>query len=992
MPIDSAGQFYLDSSPKQLEIVSSVVEKSGKRKYIFVNGPKWTGKCVSPDTIVYTANGPVPISLLGSAEEGQFSTISEVVASLFIDRNQILPATASQFYNSGLKKANEIITDMGYGLTCSPHHPIWCEHNGEIKYRTSEEISELLIASQDVWLPLMRGNPLGWGKQCDIEPDMAYALGVLVGDGCYTKKAIANFRVSFTSADESIVSSVRDAITKRFPECIIKHVSRYDYAINCPAFRRFITSLGMAGKYAHEKEVPEFVFRSTKAVIVAFLQGLFDTDGTVCSRGSISYCSSSPRLAKQVQDLLLCLGVRSARTFKSNYARGAWQVFVREEDDFANRVGFRLQRKQSKIGSVKRRFKVSWSAYPPSFRGALRRLYETRKSRNVGEMSRYNHRRVIHPVLRGRALSAKLIKPIADLIQCWNEPEFQKFWISGEVWWDRVKSVTKTESLLVDLTVPETSNFVGNGFINHNTVGCLDAVVAHAWETEHARVCVVAFTIGAGDDSGVWSELTEKTVPRWIDGNFGLQWWDDGKSGKQKKLGPKQKGASKKLYFDITNKHPCRKCKGTGQFESKRCPKCHGCGRGKSHIELESLKDEQEIEANFFNRYYTMIYWGELQHYKQRLSFDTLIQSLRVDGVKDDDSYVLLCDGNPSDLGEDAWQYKLWFQFRIDPKAPDELKPLQSNLKLIMVMMDDNPYLTPERKSEIAASYNHDPDLKDRYILGLWKKSASDALFASAFRPSFHVISHDADGDAVELVPEPNCTKLICGWDPGGANPAMVISEKCYRRAMKADGTVIIDPSTKEPAEESVFKFIDEVAYVKDNLSVSEFTEIVLERILFWESFIGHEIEWQHWSDNTALTQTEAISKRTVYDEVFAVSQGKIVLEASDALYRFGKGLPTNRPGTIAQGIRLWRKLLFTRRLLFCKWKTPKLILMNQSLKRKPKTTDDIIATNDKNRHIFDAGRYLTSRECYEELQDMIIDINRPQTVSEKPNIISIPL
>jgi hypothetical protein len=524
------------------------------------------------------------------------------------------------------------------------------------------------------------------------------------------------------------------------------------------------------------------------------------------------------------------------------------------------------------------------------------------------------------------------------------------------------------------------------------TVGCLDAVVAHAWETEHARICVVAFTIGAGDDSGVWSELTEKTIPRWIDGDFGLQWWDDGKPGKQKKLGPKQKGASKKLYCDITNKHPCRKCDGTGEFESKRCPKCHGQGRGKSHIELESLKDEKEIEANFFNRYYTMIYWGELQHYKQRLSFDTLIQSLRVDGVKDDDSYVLLCDGNPSDLGEDAWQYKLWFQFRVDPKVSDAEKPLQSNLKLIMVMLDDNPYLSPERKAEIAASYNHDPDLKARYIDGLWKKSASDALFASAFRPSFHVISHDADGDAVELVPEPGCTGLITGWDPGGANPAMVIAEKCYRHAMKPDGSLIIDPRTKEPLEESVFKFIDEVAYVKDNISISEFTELVLERIYFWESFIGHEIEWQHWSDNTALTQTEAISKRTVYDEVFAVSQGKIILEASDALYRFGKGMPTNRPGTVAQGIRLWRKLLFSRRLLFCKWKTPKLVLMNQSLKRKPKTTDDIIATNDKNRHIFDAGRYLTSRECYEELQDMIIEINRPATVSEKPAIITIPL
>lgn len=562
----------------------------------------------------------------------------------------------------------------------------------------------------------------------------------------------------------------------------------------------------------------------------------------------------------------------------------------------------------------------------------------------------------------------------------------------GQFYLDNSPKQNEIVSAVVEPSGRRKYIFVNGPKWTGKTRGCCDAVVAHAWEVENASICVISFTIGSGDDSGIWSELTTKTIPKWIDGNFGMQWWDAGRKGKNMKLGPKQKGASKKLYCEVTNRHPCRKCDGSGSFESKQCPKCHGCGRGKSIIILESLKDEREIEQNFFNRYYTMIYWCELQHYKERLSFDTLIATLRVEGVNNEHDYVLLCDGNPSDLGEDAWQYKLWFDFRVNPNVKEEEKPLQSNLKLIVVMLDDNPYLTPERKAELVAPYVRDPDLYDRYVKGLWKKSASDALFASAFRPSFHVISHDADGDAVELVPEPSCTKLTCGWDPGSANPAMVIAEKCFRQARKSDGSLIIDPNTKEPLEESVFKFIDEVAYVKDNLSVSEFTEIVLERILFWESFIGHEIEWQHWSDNTALTQTEAISKRTVYDEVFAVSQGKIVLEASDALYRFGKGLPTNRPGTIAQGIRLWRKLLFSRRLLFCKWKTPKLVLMNQSLKRKPKTTDDIIATNDKNRHIFDAGRYLVSRECYEELQDMIIDINKPATVSDKPAIITVPL
>lgn len=522
------------------------------------------------------------------------------------------------------------------------------------------------------------------------------------------------------------------------------------------------------------------------------------------------------------------------------------------------------------------------------------------------------------------------------------------------------------------------------------TRASLDAVVSHAWNVDNARICVIVPTIGAGDDAGIWSELTEKTIPKWIEGDFGLEWWTDKRRAKQR-TGAKQKGASKKLYCEITNKHPCRQCEGTGKKDNKICNTCQGNGCGRSHIELDSLKDERDVETYFFNRYYTMIYWGELQNYKERHTFDTLIQCLRVEGVTKDDDYVMLCDGNPSDLGEDAWQYKLWFDFRIDKNVPEEQKPLQQNLKLIIFTLDDNPYLSPERKREICSSYDHDPDLKARYILGQWKKSSSDALFGSVFRPSIHVIELDAaTGEPVELIPEPDCIRLITSWDPGGANPAMVIAEKCFQSIIDPKTGEVAKDATGEPKEESVFKWIDELVFVKDDLSIAEFTELALEKMDIWEKLIGHAIEWQHWSDNTAFTQKESISKRTVYEEVFASSGGRIILEASDALHRLGKGIPQNRPGTVAQGIRLYRKLLFQRRMLFCARKTPKLIQMNKSLRRPPKTMADVIEKNDPNRHVFDAARYLVVRECYDEVAELILEINQANTASSK--IISVRL
>lgn len=496
--------------------------------------------------------------------------------------------------------------------------------------------------------------------------------------------------------------------------------------------------------------------------------------------------------------------------------------------------------------------------------------------------------------------------------------------------------------------------FVNGPKQTSKTRGCLECVVDHAWNTNGARIAIIVQNIGAGDDSGIWTELTKVTIPDWISGDFGFEWIPFG-AGK-KRTGPRQKGASKKLYCEVRNKF--------GTI---------------STIELNSMKEERDVEDNFFNRYFSMIYWCEAHQYTDPNTFKTLTQSLRVPSIPEE-QHVLLMDGNPSDLGEDAWQYKLFFEDRINPDLEPEKKAQQKQLRLIIVTMDDNPFLSEEKKAQIRANYADDPDLYARYVLGQWKKSSTSSLFAGAFKPAKSVISLDSDGNAVELVPETDCIKLITGWDPGGANPSMVIAEKIFKQVKIRDIW----------REEAAFKFIDELVYTKADLSIAEFTALAMEKIKKWEAFIGRPMQWQHWSDNTAFTQKESISKRTVYQEVYKESGGDIELEASDSEYRFGKGVPMNRPGTVAQGIRLWRKLLFQERIYICERKCPKLVEMCKSLKRKPKTTADVVAENDKNRHIFDAARYLVARECYDELAEAVAEIQNANTAPA--GIISVSL
>jgi hypothetical protein len=416
---------------------------------------------------------------------------------------------------------------------------------------------------------------------------------------------------------------------------------------------------------------------------------------------------------------------------------------------------------------------------------------------------------------------------------------------------------------------------------------------------------------------------------------------------------PRQDGASKKIYCVVTNRHG-----------------------GTTRIELNSLKDERFVEKDFKNRNFSMYYWSELSNFRKRSTFDAILPALRGYRLPDDD-YLLLADTNPAEEGTDHWAYKLWYETRI--AKPEELDEdevrIQKSLHLLEFVLDDNLSLTEDQKGDVLAMFSHDPDLKARYGYGKWVKASSDALFFGVFRPNIHIVGNVNDEDPEVLIPSDDCSELITSWDPGSANPAMVIAEKVHRTVERVSGNETPNDIARRAhglaprpieREESVFKFIDELAFVKDELSVADFTELALARMEFWEYFMGKRFIWRHWSDSSAFDFRESISNRYVYEEVYAASAGKITLQKVE------KG-----DGSVTRAVRLWRKLLHQQRMYFSAGFTPKLIEMNRGLKRNKseKAPIDSVAKGQDLRHIFDAGRYLVMMECYNELHDGIITL-----------------
>lgn len=479
------------------------------------------------------------------------------------------------------------------------------------------------------------------------------------------------------------------------------------------------------------------------------------------------------------------------------------------------------------------------------------------------------------------------------------------------------------------------------------TVGALQCLCEHAWLTNRANICIITISQTVGMDSGVWNDLTGIFLPEWIGGNFGMKWVEK----------PFIQGVSKKPTCIVSNRFG-----------------------GESTIQLESLKNEQEVEDRFKPRRYSMIYVPELSTFHNRGTFVCWTECLRMIGMPEKD-HLFLADTNPPD-DESWWIHDLWWDL-LEAEA-DALEPEQRMFKdalsRVDINVEDNPFADPRHVTLLKAKYAHDEELYNRYILGLPTKTTEDSLFHKVFRPKFHVIgevSSPANQDPEILVPQPECRELSTGWDPGSAtNSAAVIAEKWK--------------PLDTPGRLTIINFLDELVLVDELHTLDDFVLAFMRKMEMWELIMGlpGKVTWNHWSDRSVFDMRSPESNRYYHEIIYDASlryieeelvhvSGPIILQAAD-----------RGPGSVEQRVDLWKRMLYDERAFFSAEKCPKLIHMNKSIKRS-KTAVGVIQKGSPHKHVFDAASYLQSSECYDELAKQVM-ANLKRVKQKESSVVSV--
>ncbi len=436
--------------------------------------------CVTADTLISTGHGLLPIGKISNKEESK--------VNLTITNYEGKKLKASRFFNSGEHKIIHLKTVHGYEIKGTENHPIMCWGLNNFGFPTMtwkllEDITDkdyALINRSDslfstkffnlskiVLAKFPRAQAIGLPKF--MTKKMAFALGALVAEGSFHQN-----KIIFNNQDKKYYEVVRDILLGE-----LKGARVYERKIkgNCWEFDlyhrqavAFLEALGLKNVKADGKEIPFSVLGSPRKVIRAFLQGLFEGDGSVVFHTDnrhggqlleLTYVSKSTKLLSQLKTLLLNFGVITSVLSKDSRSQ-CYKLAITGVDNiriFQKNVGFFSKRKNSILERVLElnSSRLSKNDSIPFLNKYLRNRYKQAfVQRN--NFDRYN----------------SLVKNYSKIknILASDDRKLIEWLLARHFLFDRVLSIenlSKKETVYSVRVDSPCHSFVANGFINHNT-------------------------------------------------------------------------------------------------------------------------------------------------------------------------------------------------------------------------------------------------------------------------------------------------------------------------------------------------------------------------------------------------------------------------------------------------------------------------------------------------------------------------------------------
>ncbi len=410
---------------------------------IIVAGRPSMGKCLSYDSEIVLADGQIAtIEELYQQRQGSLLTLNDDWKFTFTQ--------PSAFVDDGIKPVFRITTRLGRAIETTITHPF-------LTIKGWQRLENLQVGNK-IAIP-RKIDVFGTEtiRECEVK-----LLGYLIGDG-----GLTNSTPRFTNSNPLLQTDFSEAVTE----------------FGGLSVTIWLEKLDLWDKDAHNKTIPNIVFKLEKSQLSLFLNRLFATDGwiTVLNSGQsqLGYCTVSEKLARQIQHLLLRFGIIAALKKRSvkynNTRRPAWQLDITDAISIKNFIAeigiFGKEAALAKVTAAisQKRYQTNRDLIPIEIGEQIAAAKDSETWSSLAKRPGIKSYTNIH--VGKRALTRERLWILANAL---DKLPLQQL-ANSDVYWDEIISIESVGNKQVyDLTIPETHNFVANDICVHNTAFCLN--------------------------------------------------------------------------------------------------------------------------------------------------------------------------------------------------------------------------------------------------------------------------------------------------------------------------------------------------------------------------------------------------------------------------------------------------------------------------------------------------------------------------------------